>query len=97
MTNGNGTKKTRPVRTIYYNTKHQPVQTNYAKYPLSATERCVRHMSLDDYGASSAEVIDTGDAAQPLHAVLRRTPKSMEILYKRDPVKYPLPKRVARK
>ena len=78
---GTGPILLRAIRTDYYNGK-ELIKTNRATYPNSAVLRCVDHMQLNDYGATTAEVFDedTGE----LHAVVKFGQEQINILYKRE-------------
>jgi hypothetical protein len=74
--------QSRPIQTSYF-FRSDLVKTNNAKHANSAVLRCVDHMQLNHYGATSAEVFDnqTGE----LHAVVARSMDSkITILFKRE-------------
>ena len=69
-----------PIKTTYYHGK-QLVKINPARHANSAVERCVGHMQISHYNATVAEVFD--GASGVLHAVITRTVKGMNIVFKR--------------
>jgi hypothetical protein len=76
--------ESRPIRTDYY-FNNKLVRTNRAKHPNSAILRCIDHMQLNSYGATSAEVYD--ENRSELHAVVTRSisnkPK-IALVFKRE-------------
>ncbi len=93
--NGNGKRgghKDWPVRTIYYNGKREALKTTYAKHPVRAMAHATLHLTLDEYNASVAEIVEVHNSALP-YAVYKRTPTQMTCVFKRDMTKYPLPAR----
>ena len=74
---------TRNISAAYFNGKEKIVKRKRGAHARSMVLRTVDHLQVDEYSASVAEVYDhtTGE----LHAVLRRTPRQVVVLYKRDP------------
>jgi hypothetical protein len=73
----------RNIRSVYYNYKEEAVKTTASVHPRTATMRAVDHMQVDDYGAKVVEVYD--HSVGTLHAVITRSPRKVEVVYKRDP------------
>lgn len=79
----------RPIKTKYYRNKryHDPIQVNSASDANWAVAKCVAHMQVDHYSATSAEVYD--DNTGELHAIVTRSINGrIQIEYRRDPVKF---------
>lgn len=74
----------RPIKAVYYNGREKALKRTAGKHPRSMTKAAFDHMQTDEYGASVVEVFDN----KVLHAVITRTPRKVEAIYKRDPVKY---------
>ena len=74
----------RTIQTVYYRGK-QVVKINVASHANSAVLRCVDHMQLNHYEATTVEVFD--NVTGTLHAVVRLSVhKKITIVFKR-PVK----------
>jgi hypothetical protein len=74
------------IKTVFY-TQREVVKTNSGNDANMAVARCILHMQINRYGATTAEVYDseTGE----LHAAIRRHMNgTITIQYKRDPAKY---------
>jgi hypothetical protein len=76
----------RKIRTEYYNLNSEIIKVNKALHPRSAVLRALDHIQMDDYGARSVSVTDEETGA--LHALMMRTPKHVNIIFKRDPRSY---------
>jgi hypothetical protein len=79
----------RTIRTKFYRGKryHDPVQVNSSSDANWAVAKCVAHMQVNHYQASSAEVYD--DNTGELHAIVTRSVNGqIRIEYRRDPVKF---------
>jgi hypothetical protein len=81
----------RTIRAVYYNGKKEAIRTNHGSWPRTMTLHAVDHLQLDSYGATVCEVFDIETGT--LHAVLTRSVKKVEIIYKREPKNYDEPKR----
>jgi hypothetical protein len=74
----------KPIKTVYYDRRAQPLQINRSMDPNRAVAQCVLHMQINHYGASAAEVYDneTGE----LHAAIKRSIQgNLSIVYQRNP------------
>jgi hypothetical protein len=72
----------RPIHTFYYR-DNKVVRVTASRWANNAVPRCIWHMQLNDYGATSAEVVDsiTGD----LHAVIHHNVVGkIHIIFKRE-------------
>lgn len=71
-----------PIKTVYY-LKHTVQRINHAAHANSAVPRCVGHMQLNRYSATTAEVFDT--TTGELHAVITRSiDGTIRIVFKRE-------------
>lgn len=77
----------RKIRTEYYNLASEIIKVNKAKHARTAVLRALDHIQMDDYGARSVSVTDESTGA--LHALMMRTPKHINIIFKRDAKDYP--------
>lgn len=73
----------RSIKTVYY-LGRSVVKINRAAHDNSAVLRCIDHMQLNDYAATSAEVFDENTGT--LHAVIRRVmnTNTIVIAFKRE-------------
>lgn len=73
------------IHTVYYN-HNRAVKRNNAKYGYTAVMQCIKHMQLNSYEATHAEVYDSVDGK--LHAVIRAVlvngKHEIRILFKRE-------------
>lgn len=79
----------RLIKTKFYRGKryHDPVQVNSSSDANWAVAKCVAHMQVNHYQATSAEVYD--DNTGELHAIVTRSINGrIQIEYRRDPQKY---------
>ncbi len=72
---------TRTIQTTYYRGR-KLIKTNTALHSNTAVLRCVDHMQLNHYEATTAEVFDNDNGV--LHAVVRRNSKGIVIIFKRE-------------
>lgn len=75
----------RRIQTVYY-IGNKLVKRNLAKYATTAVTACVKHMQLNSYEATHAEVYDIDDGE--LHAVIKaalvKGKHEIHILFKRE-------------
>lgn len=77
---------TRSIVTAYYRGAKK-IHINTSSDANRAVTLCVGHMQINHYGATAAEVYDSGDGV--VHAVVRRNVNGhINIVYKRDPAKH---------
>lgn len=73
------------IHTVYY-FRNRAVKRNNAKYGYTAVMQCIKHMQLNSYEATHAEVYDSVDGE--LHAVIKAVlvdgKHEIRILFKRD-------------
>ena len=77
------------IKTKYCQGKryHDPIQVNSASDANWAVAKCVAHMQINHYEATSAEVYD--DNTGELHAIVTRSINGqIRIDYRRDPIKF---------
>ena len=73
---------TRTIQTTYYHNKRVVKNTNSAT-AYNAVPNCIRHMQVNEYQATLAEVYDTENGV--LHAVITRSVKgTITIVFKRE-------------
>lgn len=73
----------RQIKAVFYNGRQAPIRTNSGLHPRTMVLCAVDHLQTDEYSASVCEIYDAGNGV--LHAVIKRTPRKVEIVYKRDP------------
>lgn len=76
----------RVIKGIFYNSKKEVVRRTASVHPRTATLCAVDHLQMDHYRATVAEVFDSHTGT--LHAVIARVGRKVEIIYKRDPVRF---------
>lgn len=73
----------RTIKTAFW-MQGEVVHTNSSTNPNRAVAQCVRHMQINHYGATAAEVYN--DETGELHAVVKRKINgNINIVYEQDP------------